>query len=1300
MSVQGTDQRTLVTDWSPLGLRSVVSIDAVSTLPTATVARTPAVGSGIMVAETFVLTAGHVVFDSGANATEAGGRVTDALATTGVPPRLALPSRPTTGLTPTDINWRAGDVTYPDDYDTSPVFDRDIALIEIDASNEAAPIAMMAFANPLTATGYAITTAGFPAGVVPGSGSVNAGVVVGTTASGNQLTEAILGYQASGSIASATAAGRMSYTNDVDTEGGQSGSGVWTMVDDGTGTGTMTAAVLGVHTSGGSSNGGHLITMNEYADIAFWLEFGLTEAEIAALPRAFLIGATTAALTPTPDDYIQGSGLREVIRLQDGDDRAEGAGGDDRIEGGAGVDQALFSDVITDYDLTITDATDPDRPNLTIAHARGTQFDGTDTTTGVEFAVFEYEDLDGDGADDDGLQFFVPLLADLDDPTKLRDGPDVTYVEDVLDVDGNRLGAFSAEVPAFMFDGDVEYSFAVGASSTLLYNIVYIVDSSGSMSGTPIAETKAAFAALTNFLSAEGIAQRTNFAVVDFDSSSRLFPNLDAAGAIAAVNSLVAGGGTSFGPALVSAEGWFESIPVTARTNIAYFLSDGFGSGASPSLQLVNEGLPNEAVVDVRAFGIGAGADLVSLNLIDSDNAVILSDASQLTGAFAVSGFDRDIIERIDVRFNGAVIETIDPATLADGPLGLTHEGTISGLEVTRDADNRVFFDLIFNDGTPTATIESRITTGQTEVRTQSADGTSFVVTFAVNQADYGGAAENESVTANDLANRITTGAGTNTIDAQGGDDVITITPGSINVIDGGDDTDTVIFLVDRATAGAISRSGDVLTIGEQTLVNVEFVEFTDGRIDAVTLAETALMSFADPRVTVSEADAGTVAASFVLTLANAATQEITVDFATRDDTATAGADYVATTGSVTFGIGQSAVTVTVDISPDAEVEGLESFFLDATIQGGATFADGGTTATATGLIEDDDSRIGRLNTGDDDAIVEGSSGGTTFFDIVLERTGDLSGEDVIGYGLATAENGGVAYADAADFVGGFPPPGQVTFAAGESTATITLEIAADRRIEADEIFEMQFSAISGSATLDLPSAVFTILNDDPGEGLIRGSGGPDNLIGTGGNDVIRGFRGRDLIIGRRGDDDLDGGAGPDWVIGRAGDDTIRGGGGNDKLRGGQGDDLIDGESGNDRMKGGGGEDTIFGGDGDDKMFGGGKADLLSGDAGNDTLVGQAGEDTLDGGTGDDVLDGGAQADLFVFEEGDGRDVIRDFQNGKDRIQFLSGAASFEDLEITREGARTLIEYGDGDVIVLRGTRPWQVDEGDFVFGV
>ncbi len=69
------------------------------------------------------------------------------------------------------------------------------------------------------------------------------------------------------------------------------------------------------------------------------------------------------------------------------------------------------------------------------------------------------------------------------------------------------------------------------------------------------------------------------------------------------------------------------------------------------------------------------------------------------------------------------------------------------------------------------------------------------------------------------------------------------------------------------------------------------------------------------------------------------------------------------------------------------------------------------------------------------------------------------------------------------------------------------------------------------------------------------------------------------------------------------------------------------------------------------EIAGGSLHDYLEGGTGNDSLSGFNGDDTLVGGIGSDTLTGGAGRDVFVYNSGDGNDVITDYGTGKDTLQ-------------------------------------------------
>ena len=80
--------------------------------------------------------------------------------------------------------------------------------------------------------------------------------------------------------------------------------------------------------------------------------------------------------------------------------------------------------------------------------------------------------------------------------------------------------------------------------------------------------------------------------------------------------------------------------------------------------------------------------------------------------------------------------------------------------------------------------------------------------------------------------------------------------------------------------------------------------------------------------VTVTEGNGSSVNAVFTVSLSSASGQTVSVDYATSDGTATAGADYVAASGNLVFNPGQTSRTITVSVTGDALDEFDENFTL------------------------------------------------------------------------------------------------------------------------------------------------------------------------------------------------------------------------------------------------------------------------------------------------------------------------------------------------------------------------------------
>ena len=115
----------------------------------------------------------------------------------------------------------------------------------------------------------------------------------------------------------------------------------------------------------------------------------------------------------------------------------------------------------------------------------------------------------------------------------------------------------------------------------------------------------------------------------------------------------------------------------------------------------------------------------------------------------------------------------------------------------------------------------------------------------------------------------------------------------------------------------------------------------------SATISGPAALSIADATAN-ENSDSGL---NFVVSLDRVSTLTVTVDYATSDGTATAGHDYTATSGTLTFNPGDAAKSINVPLLDDAVDDGGETMTVTLSNASNARIADG----TATGTIENSD---------------------------------------------------------------------------------------------------------------------------------------------------------------------------------------------------------------------------------------------------------------------------------------------------------------------------------------------------------
>ncbi|CAL1549070.1 unnamed protein product, partial [Lymnaea stagnalis] len=223
--------------------------------------------------------------------------------------------------------------------------------------------------------------------------------------------------------------------------------------------------------------------------------------------------------------------------------------------------------------------------------------------------------------------------------------------------------------------------------------------------------------------------------------------------------------------------------------------------------------------------------------------------------------------------------------------------------------------------------------------------------------------------------------------------------------------------------------------------------------------------------VTLAEGNMGTTAFVFTVTRSGGDDGTVTVNYATADGTGVAGEDYTAASGTLTFLDGETTKTITVLVSGDVSVEPNETFFVNLSgPTGGATITDG----QGLGTITNDDN-AGSISIGDV-TLAEGNSG-TTAFTFTVLRSGGSSG--AVGATWTLDAPGGANLADLVDFAPGQPTTGTVSFADGETSATITILVQGDVTFEDTETFLVSLSNPTGGVAIGHGNRTGEIQNDD-----------------------------------------------------------------------------------------------------------------------------------------------------------------------------------------------------------------------------
>lgn len=234
-----------------------------------------------------------------------------------------------------------------------------------------------------------------------------------------------------------------------------------------------------------------------------------------------------------------------------------------------------------------------------------------------------------------------------------------------------------------------------------------------------------------------------------------------------------------------------------------------------------------------------------------------------------------------------------------------------------------------------------------------------------------------------------------------------------------------------------------------------------------------------------NELNSGISVFSFTVTLSAPTSSIVTVNYQTEDNgSATAGVDYTAASGQVTFQPNDVSETIEVNVSGDTTPESDETFIVRLTSAVNATIPAG--SETAVGTIYDDDSITASIG---DASLVEGNSGEQMMrFTVTLSALPPESA--AMNYSTA-----GVTAVDGVDFRA---QNGSLTFTSSDLERHIDVPIIGDMLVEGDETFVVDLSG-DFRLTITDRQAVGTIIDDDVPPPDVSISLSPDSVDEAGG---------------------------------------------------------------------------------------------------------------------------------------------------------------------------------------------------------
>ncbi|MGE4070194.1 MAG: Calx-beta domain-containing protein [Lysobacterales bacterium] len=217
----------------------------------------------------------------------------------------------------------------------------------------------------------------------------------------------------------------------------------------------------------------------------------------------------------------------------------------------------------------------------------------------------------------------------------------------------------------------------------------------------------------------------------------------------------------------------------------------------------------------------------------------------------------------------------------------------------------------------------------------------------------------------------------------------------------------------------------------------------------------------------IAEGNSGTSTLTFTATLSNPVQDPVSVQFATADGSATAPADYLAASGTLTFAGGQTSQTIAVTVIGDNLVEPDENLQVILSNPQGGSIATGSATGT---IVNDDSASLSIDDVTQYEGLASRGAGAPTPFVFTVSSSNPSASAMTVNFqtadGTATAPPDYVA------------SNGTLTIVPGATSATLVINVIPDTMVEPDETFSVNLSAAVGASIADA-QGMGTILGDD-----------------------------------------------------------------------------------------------------------------------------------------------------------------------------------------------------------------------------